>query len=55
MPIVRKGGRRGNIDGHLNASTGRYRKRDITDFLSNDILGIFFIVIAHVAVQEWTV
>ena len=36
MPIVRKGGRRGNIDGHLNATTGRYRKRDITDFLSND-------------------
>ena len=36
MPIISKGGRRGNLDAHLLANTTRYKKRDITDFLSNE-------------------
>ena len=36
MPIISKGGRRGSLDAHLLANTTRYKKRDITDFLSNE-------------------
>lgn len=36
MPIISKGGRRSSIDAHLLVNTSRYKKRDITDFLSNE-------------------
>ena len=36
MPIIQKGGRRGTVNTDLVKNTLQYRKRDITDFLSNE-------------------